>query len=393
MSSLGGKLIESFSSFKLSVGILLGLFILTWLGTLAQVDLGLHAAQKKYFDSWFLVQRLFSIGDWSMALPLPGGFLLMLMLVVNLVCGGIVRLRRRWDRVGILITHLGIGFLLVAGFVKMYYANEGPLQLFEGDEKAEYSSYYAWEIQLVETMAEGGYREYVIPEDDFIDLGPDNKVTYGSDELPFDLVVQHFMTNCQPAQKGPMFTVSVPVVDGFYLREMAPGLQAEANLAGVYISVVDPETSLPQEGILWAGESGLNETMFGFDAGGTRWGAVLRKRRWPMPFSVRLEYTEKQEHPGTTMPRSFLSDVVVTDAGVTQKARIQMNEPLRYKGLVLFQSGWGEMPRGKYTVLAVVQNPSDQWPLWACIIITLGLTIHFSRLLFRYIKREAREAT
>jgi cytochrome c biogenesis protein ResB len=83
----------------------------------------------------------------------------------------------------------------------------------------------------------------------------------------------------------------------------------------------------------------------------------------------------------------------VTDAGVTQKARIQMNEPLRYKGLVFFQSGWGEMARGKYTVLAVVQNPSDQWPLWACIVITLGLTIHFSRLLFRYVRREAREAT
>ncbi|MHC5065047.1 MAG: hypothetical protein ACYTG5_13860, partial [Planctomycetota bacterium] len=315
-----GKLIEFLSSFKLSVAILFGLFILTWLGTLAQVEMGLHGAQKKYFDSWFLIQPLF----WTMALPLPGGFLLMLLLVINLTCGGIVRLRKRWDRLGILITHLGIAFLLLAGFVKMYYANEGPLQLFEGQEKSEYSSYYAWEIQLVETLNEGGYREYVIPEEDFVGFGSDRKVTFGSDELPFDLVVHHFMPNCQPAQKGPMFTVNVPVVDGFYLREMAPSTEAEANLAGVYVAVVDPTNKNAQEAILWAGEGGMGETMFGFDAGGTRWGAVLRKKRWPLPFSVQLEYTEKQEHPGTTMPRSFLSDVVVTDAGVTQKARIQM---------------------------------------------------------------------
>ena len=68
-----------------------------------------------------------------------------------------------------------------------------------------------------------------------------------------------------------------------------------------------------------------------------------------------------------------------------------MNEPLRYKGYVLFQSGWGDRP-AKYTVLAVVRNPSDQWPLYACIVITLGLVIHFSRNLLRYIQREARTA-
>jgi hypothetical protein len=168
---------------------------------------------------------------------------------------------------------------------------------------------------------------------------------------------------------------------------------AESNVAGCYLRIRDHATGVEQQGILWGRGSRGDAVPFGFDAGGRRWGAVLRKQRWPLPFAVKLEYTEQQKHPGTSMPRSFLSDVVVSDGDLTQKARIQMNEPLRYKGYVLFQSGWGELPGlGKYTVLAVVSNPSDQWPLYACIVITVGLIIHFFRILMRYIQREARSA-
>lgn len=387
MTTILSKFVTAFASFKLSVAILFGLFVLTWLGTLAQTHTGLHAVQKMYFDSWYLIQPIFG----PINLPLPGAFTLMILLVINLTCGGIIRLRRRWDHLGILITHLGIALLLIAGFVKVYYADEGPMQLFEGQEKAEYMSYYAWEIQLIEPLNEGGYREYIIDEDDFVALARDQRVVYRSEDLPFELLLSNFMASCQPAQKGPMFEVRVPVVDGFFLQERRPEMQAEFNIAGCYLRIRDLATGREQQGILWGRGDRAEPMPFGFDAGGRRWGALLRKKRWPLPFSVKLDYTEQQRHPGTTMARSFLSDVVVSDGSVTLKARIQMNEPLRYKGYILFQSGWGDRP-AKYTVLAVVRNPSDQWPLYACIIITLGLVIHFSRTLLRYIQREARTA-
>jgi hypothetical protein len=38
----------------------------------------------------------------------------------------------------------------------------------------------------------------------------------------------------------------------------------------------------------------------------------------------------------------------------------------------------------------VVQNPADQYPLYACIVIALGLALHYSRKLLRHIRAEAR---
>jgi hypothetical protein len=44
-----------------------------------------------------------------------------------------------------------------------------------------------------------------------------------------------------------------------------------------------------------------------------------------------------------------------------------------------------------FSVFAVVRNPSDQVPLYACIVIGMGLLIHFGRKLVFYLKAEARK--
>ncbi len=41
-------------------------------------------------------------------------------------------------------------------------------------------------------------------------------------------------------------------------------------------------------------------------------------------------------------------------------------------------------------VICVVENPADSVPLWSCVILGIGLTIHFSRSLFLHIRRQAR---
>jgi hypothetical protein len=49
------KLFRAFGSFGFAVVLLVFLLILTWLGTLEQVEVGLYEVQKKYFDSLVLV--------------------------------------------------------------------------------------------------------------------------------------------------------------------------------------------------------------------------------------------------------------------------------------------------------------------------------------------------
>src|SRR5262245_37333843 len=106
------------SSFGFAAILLVFLTLLTWLGTLEQVEHGLYETQKKYFESIFLVHwvglRLPWIADgafeWahvSLPVPLPGVYLLLSLLLLNLLCGGIVRMRKDRARLGILVAHLG----------------------------------------------------------------------------------------------------------------------------------------------------------------------------------------------------------------------------------------------------------------------------------------------
>ena len=91
------------------------------------------------------------------------------------------------------------------------------------------------------------------------------------------------------------------------------------------------------------------------------------------------------------MPRSFTSDVTKIEDGVAQSMKIRMNEPLRRLGYTLYQSKWGEDPRTRepYSILEVAKNPSDQWPLYACLVISAGLLLHFVQRLVRYLMAEA----
>ena len=78
---------------------------------------------------------------------------------------------------------------------------------------------------------------------------------------------------------------------------------------------------------------------------------------------------------------------LVTEGGVARDAKITMNDPLRAKGMIFYQSGFGDAP--VYTVLAVVRNPSDRVPIFACSIIGVGMILHFGRRLLQHLKAEA----
>src|SRR5687768_4433625 len=86
-------------SFGLSITLLVLLALLTWLGTLEQVHSGLFEVQKKYFESFVLLHRVGPI-----PIPLPGANLVLCVLFVNLVVGGIIRLRRNAATAGILVV-------------------------------------------------------------------------------------------------------------------------------------------------------------------------------------------------------------------------------------------------------------------------------------------------
>ena len=380
--------VNTFSSLGLSVVLLLLLGLLTWLGTLEQVEHGLYDVQKKYFESFFLIHD-----SGPVPLPLPGANLVLCVLAVNILVGGMIRIRKSKQTAGIIITHVGIALLLLSGFVKMYFSQDGHVSLYPGEQAATYQSYYRWEVVVYEDLGNGRVKEYIVPKEDFVEAS-ESTVTLTSGDLPFDLELSGMMGNCRTMPKGPMFEVDVPVVDGVFLMERDKDTMAERNVAGLYVTAVH-EDGRREEGLLF----GLQRHPWTVHAGAgheRHFAVDLRHEQYPMPFSIRLDKFTKEEHARTTMASSFSSDVTLVESGVSREVEISMNEPLRDRGLVVYQASYGpdNAPPGTemYSTLSVVRNPADQYPLYACIVIAAGLILHFSRKLVRYVRIEAKTA-
>lgn len=379
--------VKGLSSIWLSITLVSLLALLTWLGTLEQVHTGLFEVQKKYFESLFLVHQV-----GPLPIPLPGATLVMAVLFVNLILGGILRMRKGASTYGILITHLGIAFLLVAGFVKAYFSVDGHLTLFEGERSNTFESYHHWEIAVLEKLPDGKLREAVAPENRFLKSEDGTRVVLDSAELPFQLEVTRFLPNCRVMPKGPMFEAPLPVIDGFFLRGEPKAKENEQNIAGAYVALLEPKTGVRREAILW----GATSSPWTVEADGRTFGVELRRSQYLLPFVLRMDDFKKEDHPRMTMAKSFSSDVTVYEGSTSRPVKIEMNEPLRSQGLVLYQSSWGPSnarPGDRlFSTLAVVRNPADQYPLYACIVIAIGLLLHFGTKLRRYIRSEVREA-
>ena len=301
-------------------------------------------------------------------------------------------MRNKSSMVGILTTHVGIALLLISGFVKTAFSDDGHLTFFEGESTSFYQSYYRSEIAIIHPTGDGGTAEFLIPEELFTDAISARSTRFTSDELPFDLELRLYMPNSSPLPKGPNFEVAVPIIDGVFLRSEALNKQVEANISGAYVTLVEKSGGARHEGILW-GRAAQPLTV---TIGEKPWAIDLRKQRYPLPFSIELQKFTKEDHPGMSMARTFESDVIVTEGPSSRATNIRMNEPLRDQGYVLYQSSWGpaDAPPGTplFSTLSVVRNPADQYPLYACIVIALGLVMHFSWKLVGYIQQQMRTA-
>lgn len=376
------SLVEPLASLGLSCSLLLLLLFITWRGTMAQVDLGLFEAQKKYFDSLWFVESFGPI-----PILFPGAYLVLAILTVNLVLGGIVRLRKGVATLGVLITHLGIVLMIVAGLVKFHYSIDGAMRLDPDQKVSSFTSYHDWEIAIAKVDGSDPQRVWLVPGTDFMTMSGAQTRTFRHPELPFAVSMSGFARNAFIRQHVAGNPRGARVVDGFFVDPMPLELENEFNEAAAYVDVAMQADGRRVEGILW----GANRAPFVVRVGEQTWTIDLRRKRFELPFSVRLDRFVKDDHPGVSMARDFRSFVTRTEGGIEQGVEISMNEPMRHGGYIFYQSNWGPQraPPGTplYSILTVVSNPSDQWPLISCLIIALGMSLHFGRKLWLFAQR------
>ncbi|MHC4953630.1 MAG: cytochrome c biogenesis protein ResB [Planctomycetota bacterium] len=364
-------------SFALAIAILLLLLALTYAGTMAQRYASIHDVQTKYFNSYLVVIEL----PLGIPFPVPGANLLMSLLFINLIVGGMIRLRRDWRRAGIFIIHLGIALMLTGNLVEFLFAEKGYMPLGEGESGDQYYSYTEWEIAVLESTGEGKERVHIVPGEQFEDLGPADSVSVSGSNLPFTLILTGFVPNCEPAigPEGPVLR-SLPLDPE----------EGSRNIAGISAAAVD-SGGMRRETILW-GRGGSAPWVF--KTGGKDWGVVLRKRQFQLPFRVELRKAEGDNHPGTGMASRYASDVTRYEGNTVHDVHISMNEPMRHSGYIFYQSGFqppSRMTGGRaISTFSVSRNPTDRVPLYACIVIAIGLLWHFLVKLYGYTMAEVR---
>ncbi len=386
-----------FTSFKLATVVLALMTLVTLLGTLGQVEIGLHAATKKYFHSFFFTQPVFGV-----PLLLPGGMLLMALLFINMTLGAIVKVKKRWKGAGLLISHIGMLMLLLGGFVTRYFATDGNMVLYPGMTSNRAESYRDWQLEIVPLSAENtAGTAWVFPAKQLAKVREDEQRIIKADTLPFDVVINGYTKNSSPIPTtAPMAAgVVAKEIDGFKLSPQEPSKEAEQNLPGCLVEFRPRDGSAPVEAILWAGSYRFdpreNPMPFVFTVGGQRYGALLAKESWKVPFTVRLDEFIFERHPGVTTARNYESRVTRFEEGQPEKAiEIKMNEPMRHGGYTFFQESFG--PAGSqpgdemYSQFAVANNPADQWPLIALCVTGAGLAIHFVIMLVGYTAKSRR---
>jgi hypothetical protein len=389
--TLWQRFLRIISSFGLACVLLLLFFVLTFLGTLEQVEHGLFETQKRYFDSMFV---WFDVGGVDLPL-VPGVRLLMWVLFFNMLTAAILKMRRNWKGAGLLIAHAGILLLLAGGALGYQFKKYGAMMIWEGDKASEFESYTEWQLDIIPVDGEGkGTEALVVPAAQIDRIGSGETTVFTSDELPFDIVVHGRERNSVPVPVGAPMAASLDgaEVDGYKLMPMKPAKEAERNLPGMYVSFDEAGKTAESgpEAILWGGDV----APYTVEKDGKRWAVKLVKEKWAVPFEIKLRDFHFEYFPGTQRARVYRADVTKIEDGDEQDIRISMNQPLRHRGYTFFQSSFG--PSGAddkgnqrmYTVLAVMKNPADHWPLVALIVSGVGLLIHFIIKLGDYLRKQ-----
>ncbi|MBL9134154.1 MAG: cytochrome c biogenesis protein ResB [Verrucomicrobiaceae bacterium] len=325
---------------------------------------------------------------------MPGGYTLMAVLFVNLLLGGIIRIRKSPKTVGVVISHFAILFMIAAGAVSYHFAKEGNMNLREGETGDEFLSFHdrVIEIEKLPKDDKAPRSALVIDENLYVSTASGTPRTFTHDSLPFDLTINGWKKHAQP--KRDRDGSHGDAVDGYFIQEASMldesgAAQPDEQLASACVAVAkDKKTGAEQKGILWEFAAAPWTVTVGED----KYLVSLVHRSYKLPFAVKLDKTEEEKHPGTRMARRFTSWVTKLEKGREEKRVITMNEPVRSEGYSVFQSTFSSGEREgtgvKSSGFMIVENPSDHWPLISCIIVAEGLLLHFLMMLARFIKVE-----
>jgi len=379
--------INFFCSLRLTVALLGLALILVFIGTLAQVKLGLYAAQEEYFRSLFVFWQP-NGASWKIPI-FPGGWLLGGLLLVNLISAHIKRFNISKKKIGIFLIHGGLIFLLLGQFFTEVFQVESNIRFEEGETRNYSEDTSRTEVVFVDASD---------PENDKVVAVPEALLARGGEiplpGLPFSIRVKDYFPNSQAAgpmsEGGKKINATTPTGEKIWFSQM-PMVSAmdSRNVPAVLVEIVsDKSPAVERIASLW-----LNGPQR-IEMDGRSFQMSLRSTRYYTPYTLTLLDFRHDLYQGTSKPKNFSSKVHLSDPkhGEDREVLIRMNEPLRHAGLTYFQASF-DPNNDKVTILQVVRNPAALTPYISCTLIGLGLLVQFLSHLVGFGRREKKKAT
>jgi len=330
------------------------LILLLIIGTVTQRWIGLFEAHQTYFASFII---------WAGPVPLPGGYIILGLLTLNLTAKFLFKSEWSMKKSGIILSHLGALILLIGGLVTSITAVERYMILPE-DGETPFTYHYVNKAMMI---FEG---------DNEIARLPFNKIgSWESADLPFKIEVISSCKNCDiiKREESENYTPDTPYqsMAQFMALTKKPGdIEPEANISGIELNISGTDSD--GHYIAFKGMPKPIQFMVGEKA----YTLIFGNEQYTLPFSIYLKDFVKDDYEGISMARGYHSDIMIKDGDVEWDTRIEMNKPLRYKGYTFFQSSFDQTDEQEITILSVVKNQGRLFPYIGTIILGLGLLLH-----------------
>lgn len=370
------------SSLRLTVTLLGFAMVLIFVGTISQVELGIHEVQERFFRSWIAWWDVMP-GGKRFSIPIPGGMLLGVLLIFNLLAAHGARFKLRWNKAGMIVIHSGILLMLLGEILTGLLGREAQMAVNEG-QILNYST-FPREVELVVIRPDGDGLETVtaIPQ---ARLNEGAEFPFGDFSLRIDSYYPNseILPESDATEKFDKTRATEGIGKACAVRRLPRETASDRrDLTTAFIEIVPNGGSSQGRWLLSNSLKGEQS----FEVAGRTWKMSIRPRRLYHPFSIKLLDFSHDRYLGTNVPKNFSSKIRILnpDIGENREDLIYMNHPLRYGGLTFYQSGFDN--DDSTSIFQVVRNPVWTLPYISCAMVGLGLLWVFAQHLMMAITR------
>ena len=378
IKTIASRVWAFFKSFQLTIVLLACLMVLVVLCTLAQVEMGTQGAVNAYMRS-FIVWHQFSFLTFQVP-TFPGGALVGLLLTINLIAKT-MDIKLIWPRAGMWLIHVGLVVLFAGEFVAGMMQVDTNMSIEVGQTVNFVQSYKNAELALIDVTDPTWDEVYSVPDTQLARGG-----AIAIPGTPITLNVKKFYPNAQLSNLPPGAPPSMATVGvGAGVSIIEQPLVSADNDMNQTSAFVEPVAGGRSYGV-WLASVALGAPQ-SFTHEGRTYLLTMRLRRQYLPYAFTLKQFRHDVYPGTDIPKNFSSLVQVVNPSQkeSREVLIYMNQPLRYAGKTFYQASFGK--NDTLSVLSVVENPGWLLPYVSCVLVSLGLLVHFAIVLRRSLKR------